>query len=223
MNSDNLSYLKAVVAHLGFGDNGSLMDELSGAVEKQSDEFVLDTEAFFDEETILSSTLFFRRSVQFNMYFFMRYEAELHYINNPAKDRAQTFHITNGTGITQKEAFNLLQGRSVNKNLTDADGEKYNAWIQLNFEKSLPSGNYETRQFRSRFDLKKTLLQYPIRECQQDESMTGLIRSLQRGNRVPVDFVKPRKTEKMYIEANPLYKTINIYPVKMESPRNNPE
>jgi hypothetical protein len=39
-----------------------------------------------------------------------------------------------------------------------------------------------------------------------------LLTALQRGDLHPVTFVKIRKTEKMLIEANPPFKTINIYP-----------
>jgi len=223
MNTYDLAYLKDTLHRLEFAENGSIMDQLTDAIENQPQEFEIDTEAFFDEETILSCTLYFCRSAEFDMYFLVKYDADLRYSNESEKNRAQTFYINKGIGVTQREAFNLLQGRSVNKKLINLDGEKYTAWIQLNFDQTLPSGNYSTRQFRTGYDLKKTLQQYPIRECQQEESMTGLIRSLQKGNLVLVDFVKQRKTEKMYIEANPYYRTINIYPVKSAPPRNSPQ
>ncbi len=38
-----------------------------------------------------------------------------------------------------------------------------------------------------------------------------LIRSLKKGNQHTVSFDKVSKTEKMFIEANPQFKTINIY------------
>src|SRR5882672_1512693 len=125
----------------------------------------------------------------------------------------QTFYIFKGTGITLKEAFNLLQGRAVNKNLTNLDGEKYNAWIQLDFGTRTSGNNYRVRQFRAQYgyDLEKILYTYPIRELQEDELKANLIRSLKKGNIHPVTFAKTNKIEKMYIEACPQFKTISIY------------
>ena len=46
----------------------------------------------------------------------------------------QTFYLNKGKGVTAKEAYNLLEGRAVHKELTTKAGEPYKAWIQLDFE-----------------------------------------------------------------------------------------
>jgi len=222
MNYENLAYLQDSLKYLGFGDNPLLMEQLAGEIEKQPEKLELATEACFEEGTRLESKLYFSRSTRSDMYFFNKYHALLRYLNDPQEKKSQIFYISKGTGVTQKEAFNLLQGRSAYKKLTNMDGEKYNAWLQLNFDETLPSGNYKTRQFRDHYgyDVAKVLEQYPIRELTQEDVKAGLIRSLQRGNIQQVHFVKKNKTEQVYIEANPRYKTINIYPVAMRASGN---
>ena len=94
------------------------------------------------------------------------------------------------------------------------EGEKYKAWIRLDFGEKDLHDNYKIKQYGLRYgyDLEKVLEKYPIRELQEEKTKAELYRSLQRGNRQSVTFDKPTKSERMYIEANPMFKTINIYP-----------
>jgi hypothetical protein len=215
MNQQNLGFLRDSLKYLGFGDGGPLCDQLNEEVSKGLAEFHLYTEACFDENTKLEACLYFRRSAQHDMYFFNKYVALLQYSGHPEKSRSYTFYISKGTGVTFKEAFNLLQGRAVNKDLVNIEGEKYNAWIQLSFDEMDGENGFRMKQYRSQygFDLEKVLSMYPIRELQLEDTKKALIRSLRRGNAQLVNFVKVNKTEKMFIEANPLYKTINLHPV----------
>jgi hypothetical protein len=221
MKQENLSFLHDNLKYLGFGEGGPLYDQLQEAIEKGSEEFQLYTEAFFEENTKLEACLYFRNSTQHGMCFFNKYDALLRYSDQPDRDKAQTFYINKGSGATFKEAFNLLSGRAVNKDLVSLEGEKYNAWIQINFEELDTHNNHKMKQYRSQYgyDLEKTLEKYPIRELQNEETKAVLIRSLRRGNVHLVNFVKANKTEKMFIEANPRFKTINIHPVATRAPQ----
>ncbi|MDP4150054.1 MAG: hypothetical protein Q8927_14650 [Bacteroidota bacterium] len=224
MNNDNLEFLQDSLKYLGFGEKLLLNQQLEESIAGEPKEFQLDTEHFFDEDHKLELALYFRRSEQADMYFFNKYEARLRSATDLELDRAQVFYISKGRGVTLKEAFNLLQGRAVNKDLTDADGQKYNAWIQLNFLEKDQYDNYKVKQFRPQYgyDLEKTLEKYPIKELKNEELKAGLIRSLKKGNLHPVSFQKILKTEKMFIEANPQYKTINIFPAVNRHGRKEP-
>ena len=223
MKQENLSFLYDNLKYLGFGEGGLLYDQLQEAIEKGAEEFQLYTEAFFEEDTKLEACLYFRNSTQHGMCFFNKYDALLRYSDQPDRDKGQTFYINKGSGATFKEAFNLLSGRAVNKDLVSLEGEKYNAWIQINFEELDTHNNHKMKQYRSQYgyDLERTLEKYPIRELQNEETKTILIRSLKRGNVQLVNFVKANKTEKMFIEANPRFKTINIHPVATRAPQKN--
>jgi hypothetical protein len=213
MNHENLEFLQDNLKYLGFGEQQLLNEELEQKIVGEAKEFQLFTEAFYDDDYKLEATLYFRRGDQNEMYFFNKYEALLRKGEAPEKDRKQTFYISKGTGITLKEAYNLLQGRAVYKNLINFEGEKYNAWLQLNFEEMDLNHNYRMKQYRSQYgyDLEMVLQKYPIRELKMEESKALLIRALQRGNLQPVHFLKANRTEKMFIEASPQFKSINIY------------
>ncbi len=224
MNNENLNFLQDSLKYLGFGERLFLNQQLEEAIAKEPKEFQLDTETFFDEDHKLEIVLYFRRSDQLDMYFFSKYEARLRSADDADLDRAQVFYISKGRGMTLKEAFNLLQGRAVNKDLTDAEGTKYNAWVQLNFSEKDQNNNFKVKQYRPQYgyDLEKTLEKYPIRELKNEELKAGLLRSLRKGNLHPVSFDKTNKTEKMFIEACPQYKTINIYPAVSRNGRKEP-
>ncbi len=213
MNTENLEFLQDNLKYLGFGDKLFLNQQLTEKIAGAPKSFELDTEAFFDENHKLEVTMYFRRSDQLDMYFFNKYEATLRSGEDSELDRAQTFYINKGSGVTLKEAFNLLQGRAVNKDLVSMEGQKYNAWIQLNFGEKDLHNNYKVKQYRAQYgyDLEKTLEKYPIRELGDAELRAALLRSLRKGNQHTVSFDKSTKTEKMFIEANPQFKTINIY------------
>lgn len=213
MKKDNLTFLQENLRYLGFGEALPLNEQLVQEVGKGEKEFQLMTEAHFDEWTKLEAVLYFKKGGEQDMYFFTKYTAVLLYNDSPEHNKVHTFYIYKGSGVTLKEAYNLLQGRAVNKDLTDSDGEKYNAWIQLDFKEKTPGNNYRVRQFRVQYgyDLEKVLNTYPIRELQMEELRLSLIRSLKKGNLHPVTFTKTNKIEQMYIEACPQFKTLSLY------------
>lgn len=200
--------------YLGFGDNALLDQQLEEQTEGTAEGFELYTDAYFDEDTRLEAKLYFRHSDKEDRYFFNKFDALLVYPEEPTRNRAQTFYVFLGKGVTFKESFNLLQGRSAYKNMINLEGEKYKAWIRLDFGEKDLHDNYKIKQYGLHYgyDLEKVLERYPIKELQQEKTKAELYRSLQRGNRQSVTFDKPTKSEKMYIEANPMFKTINIYP-----------
>jgi hypothetical protein len=214
METKYLNYLRDDLKYLGFGDNALLNQQLEEQTERAAEGFELYTDAYFDEDTKLEAKLYFRHSDKENRYFFNKFDALLIYPEEEARNRAQTFYVFLGKGVTFKESFNLLQGRSVYKNMISLEGEKYKAWIRLDFGEKDLHDNYKIKQYGLRYgyDLEKVLEKYPIRELQEEKTKAELYRSLQRGNRQSVTFDKPAKSEKMYIEANPMFKTINIYP-----------
>ncbi len=66
------------------------------------------------------------------------------------------------------------------------------------------------------YDLEAVLSKFPIKELSDDKQKEMLIRSLERGNLQSAAFEKDGKQEKMFIEANPQFKTINVYDGNMK-------
>jgi hypothetical protein len=213
MNLDNLNYLKDNLKFMGFGDK--LQADLEKNIQQGFPEFVLKMDSQFSGKT-MDSVLHFRRSDESEMYFFNRHDARL---KNDVGVIEQSFYLNKGHGVTLKEAFNLLEGRSVHKVINPKEGESYQAWIQLDFKEKIQDGNYKVKQFHENYgyDLASTLRQYPIKELQGEQQRERLMMSLQRGNVQSVTMVTNGREQMFFIEANPQFKTINIYNAQMKS------
>ena len=123
-----------------------------------------------------------------------------------------------GKGVTAKEAFNLLEGRAVLKELMDKGRHIYDAWIQLDFSSKDKHGNYLIKQYHRNYgyDLATSLSSLPLKEWHNDVQRMELMKSLEKGNRQAVTLEKEDKQERIFIEANPHYKTINCYDGQMK-------
>lgn len=215
MNTRNLEYLEQGLKYLGF--DSSLNEALEQHIAQGKSEFQISAQKSFGNDSI-NATLFFRKSDQQDMYFFNKYDATL---KRGDEERSQTFYIEKNSGITLKEAYNLLCGRSVNKELLNKDKERYNAWMQLDFGQKDKYGNYQVKQYHANYgyNLENAVGKYPLKELNNPEEKERLLKSLQKGNVQSVTFTKDGKEEKMFIEANPQYKTINVYDAHMKSVR----
>jgi hypothetical protein len=214
MNQKNFDYLKDQVKFTGFGEG--LETKLKERMEKQSPEFqLLHKTNFGDDEAI--ATLHFKKSNESDMYFFNKYELALKPERNP-EIMEQTFFINKGNTITLKEAYNLMNGRFVNKDQTNKEGQIYNAWIQMDFKETDNNGNYKIRQFHQNYgyNLDSELAKHPIKELMHEQERSRLVQSLQKGNRQSVTFIENGNEQKHFIEANPQFKTVNIYDNNMQ-------
>ena len=210
MNEKNLDYLSKQLQYTGFGE--TLQPALKEAMQKGEAQFMLPHVPDFDKERA-AVTLHFKKSDTQDNYFFNRYSVHVKTPEYPDAIR-QTFYINQGQdNVTLKEAYNLMHGRAVHKEMTPKEGEKYMAWVQLDFKNTEPNGNYKMKQFHANygFDLDATLMQRPIKELLVPESRERLIASLERGNRQQVTFAENGKEVKAYIEAAPQYKSLNYY------------
>jgi hypothetical protein len=207
MNQTNLDYLKENLKYMGFGDK--LNDNLEHNIKQGFPEFVLKMDSEFNKSK-LESTLHFSRSKETDMYFFNRHNAVL---KNDVGTLEQTFYVNKGHGVTLKEAFNLLEGRAVYKEITPKEGERYHAWIQLDFKQKEENGNFKTKQFHENYgyNLNETLQKFPIKELLDEQKSERLMSSLQRGNLQSVSIEVEGKDQQFFIQANPQYKTLTIY------------
>lgn len=214
MNEKNFDYLKDQVKFTGFGD--TLEAELKEKMRKQVPEFQLYHNTKFGND-VATATLHFKKSEQSDMYFFNKYDLTLKLENNPDMMK-QTFFINKGNNITLKETYNLMSGRAVNKDLTNKEGQVYNAWVQMDFKETDRNGNYQLKQYHQNygFDLAKELAKHPIKELIGEQDKERLMESLQKGNRQAVTFLKEGLEQRTYIEANPRFKSVNIYDSSMQ-------
>lgn len=213
MNTQNLEFLQSNLKYFGFGDK--LNEALEKSISEQQKEFQLKLEIpHFNNK--MDYTLHFKRSDSTDMYFFNRYDATLQN-GNPDHNKNQTFYINKGNGVTAKEAYNLLEGRSVFRNLINRKGNPYSAWLKIDFENKDDKGNHKLNQFSEQYgyDLEKTLSNFPIKEMGSEEQKLMLLSSLKKGNVQQVTMEKDGNQSKYFIEAVPQYKNINVYDPKM--------
>jgi hypothetical protein len=188
-----------------------LETELKENISRQPAEFRLNHKAKFGSDTA-TATLHFKKSDQSDMYFFNKYDLTLK-AEKGSEALTQTFYTGKTNSITLKEGYNLMNGRAVNKDLTNKDGQMYNAWLQMDFREVDKNGNFPLKQFHQNygFSLEKELAKHPIKELSNEEERSKLVASLQKGNRQAVTLTKDGAEQRVFIEANPKFKTINIY------------
>jgi hypothetical protein len=218
MNVNNIEFLKNGLKFMGFGE--TLNEDLLKNLREEKAAFSLNHVGEFkrgDTVDKVAYRLDFKKSDKTDMYFFNNYRATVN-ADDSEKLRTQMFYVNKNSGVTAKEAYNLLNGRAINKDLSKKDGEGYNAWLQLDLTEKDDKGNHLMKQYTAAYgyDIDKTLAKYPIKEAADPEQRTRILASLEKGNTVPVTFNKDGKEERMNIEANPRFKTLNLYDGKMQ-------
>ncbi|MCV9926318.1 hypothetical protein OIU83_01535 [Flavobacterium sp. LS1R49] len=210
MNEKNFEYLKDQVKYTGFGEG--LESELKENMQKEEPNFTLNYTAKYGDDTA-QATLNFKKSTESDIYFFNSYKVELH--KDDSKEALeQTFYINKASNITMKEAYNLMEGRAVNKDLINKEGELHNSWLQIDFKQADDTtGNFKLNQYHQNYgyDLEATLSKHPIKELQNPKYKEDLINSMKKGNLQSATFLKGGIEVKQYIEASPQFKTINVY------------
>jgi hypothetical protein len=195
MNEQNFEYLKDNIKYMGFGEK--LNEQLENNLKQGKDEFQL--------------------GFNTDMYFFNSYKASLERSNGEKMD--QTFYLNKSKGVTAKEAYNLLEGRSVHKELLAKETqEPYKAWLQLDFKSMDKNNNHVVNQYHENygFDLKAAFSKFSIADMNDPEKEKALIQSLQKGNVQAVTMEKDGIGTRMFIEANPQFKTVNVFDGQMK-------
>ena len=208
MNEQNFDYLKNQLKYTGFGEE--LQPDLREKILTGQPHFILIHRAVIGKDRT-ESVLHFNKSEHNEMYFFNRYFLSL--INDQNESSFTQSFYPGQNNITLKEAYNLMNGRAVHKEITSKEGKNYRAWLQLNFNETTESGEFKMKQFHQNYGygLRQALVKYPIKELEHVESSQSLIRSLEKGNRQSVTFIIEGQEQKMFIEANPQFKSLNIY------------
>jgi hypothetical protein len=208
MNTENLEFLADRIKYAGFGDKQ--LEALEGHLKEGKEAFQMVYTAEINKKNF-EATLNFRKSDSTDRYFFNGYTANLERKNGEKVQ--QYFYLDNGKGVKAKEAYNLLEGRAVYKDLTNKAGEPYKAWIQLDFDNKDKHNNFEVKQFHENFgyNLKEGVSKYAVADLDGGEKEKALMQSLQKGNIQSVTIEKDGNTNKMFIEANPQFKTVNLY------------
>jgi hypothetical protein len=213
MNEQNVQYLKDNIKYMGFGEG--LHTELEKQLSAGKPDFQLNYKGEMNKKPF-EATLNFRKSDTTDMYFFNSYSAKMERSNGESKE--QLFYLDKGKGVTAKEAFNLLEGRAVYKELSNKNNEPYKAWVQLDFNARDKHNNFEVKQYHDNYgyDLRAAVGKLSVSELGDPEKEKSLLQSLQKGNVQSVSLDKDGSSVKVFIEANPQFKTVNVYDASMK-------
>src|SRR5699024_7191360 len=121
-----------------------------------------------------------------------------------------------GKTITAKESYNLLNGRAVYRpEIYNKQGEKYDAWVKFDYSVRDNQGKplAETYSKGYGFKINDAIQKFNIQEGSDQAAKERLVKSLEKGNRqaVQLDFKKNGEFERAFVEANPKYKTLNVF------------
>lgn len=214
MDQENYEFLTEKLKYTGFEDklNAKLKEEIKSGKESFSIGTTLDLEG-----KKMDVDLHFKKSAISDRYFFNKFDASLRNENPELEPKRHTFY--QNQGVTAKEAYNLLEGRAVFKSLTDSDKEPYKAWLQLDLSVKEDKNNFQVNQYHEKygFNLEEVLKKLPIKELKDETKTEWLIKALQKGNTYPVVMERNGMEEVMFLEANPKFKSINVYDASMNS------
>ena len=200
---DNIQELQDRMKYSGFGES------MNSELEKQMKAGKTDIEINLLKDLgdkKLEYGLHFRKSDE-GKYYYNGFDARLS--TSDGKELSQRFF--QNQGITAKEALNLLEGRAVYKSLFNKEGERYNAWMQLDMSFMDEKGQHKLNQYHQQygFDLEKSVDKLQVKGVEATEQLDLLYYSLKKGNRHQVEI--EGNEGKFQLEANPRFKTLNVY------------
>lgn len=188
------------VQRIGFKD---LSNQIDHQIKQGQEQFNIPVSYYINEKERLDHELSFSKD-QSGKYQFVGYKTTLQNDLKPGENRSQYFKLQERNYVDTKQAYNLLAGRAV---------QKEGSWIQLDLNDKDATGNHRIKEFHSGYgyNLEKTLQQLPLKELSNKNEADKLKDDLKQGNRLPVTLIKNGNEHRFYIEANPQFKSVNIY------------
>lgn len=188
------------VQRIGFRDLSASIDR---QIRQGHEQFTIPSSYYINEKERLHHELSFVKD-QRGQYQFEGYKTTLQNESKPEENRKHFFKMREDHAVDAIQAYNLLAGRSV---------QKEGSWMQLDLNDKDPDGNYRIKEFHSGYgyDLEKAVQQVPLKELSNRTEADKLKDALKQGNRQSVILIKNGNEHRFYIEANPQFKTVNIY------------
>ncbi|MFH6957262.1 hypothetical protein ACHRV1_07630 [Flavobacterium aquidurense] len=196
----NNQALHEQVQRIGFRDLSSKIEQ---QIKLGHEQFTIPVSYYINEKERLDHELYFSKD-QSGKYQFGGYKTTLQNDLKPEENKSQYFKLQERNSVDTKQAYNLLAGRAV---------QKEKSWIQLDLNDKDASGNHRIKEFHSGYgyDLEKAVQKLPLKELSNKTQADKLKDDLKQGNRLPVTLIKNGNEHRFYIEANPQFKSVNIY------------
>ncbi|MCD0474071.1 hypothetical protein LPB87_06650 [Flavobacterium sp. EDS] len=188
------------VQRIGFKDLSSHIEQ---QLKQGQEQFTIPISYYVNEKERLYHELSFAKD-QSGRYQFGGYKTTFQNESNPEENRSQYFKVQHENSINVTEAYNLLAGRAI---------QKEGSWRQLDLNDKDVSGDHRIKEFHSSYgySLESALQELPLKELSNKTNACKLQDALRQGNRELVTLLKNGKEHQFYIEANPQFKSVNIY------------
>jgi hypothetical protein len=164
--------------------------------------FTVPVSYYINEKERIDHALQFKRD-ELGYYQFEGFRTSLNYKSELGKNRNHYFSADEGSIFNATQSYNLLSGRAILINET---------WKQFDLNDKDANDNYLIKEFPESYgySLEKVLSQLPIRISVHSE-LSDLISLLKDGRREEVILIKDGADQKVFIEADPHRKFLNIY------------
>lgn len=210
MNEQDVKDLQEQIKFSGFQED--FTKEIKALLKKDRPQSAITTEKVMDNNDNLAVTLNFGKSEKTNKHYLNNYHVKMTKENGEVME--QTFYRNFGSSISLKEAYNLMNGRAVYKtNLIGQDGERYNAWLQLDRTKADKNGNYKYHKFHDNygFDVEAKLTERGYTQMNVTGDENYFVNAIKKGDIVLATRQENGQEIKEYVEANPRFKDLKVY------------
>lgn len=204
MKPENLKFLSDQIFYAGFGRE--VETRLKTAMNKGKEDIAINIKQSFKSATgekEASYTLNLKKGND-DMYFFNSYDVSVD------GNKTRMFLNKGEKSITAKEAFNLLEGRSVYKQMKNQEGVEYNAWLLLKPE-SFTEKNAKFHLYNDKygFDLNKSMELIRGNGFYFSFDKEKTMKSLEKGNFVEIH--NADKSQVFSVAANPKDRSLDVF------------
>lgn len=195
---ENSRSLQEQIGKAGFS---GLTSKLEQQIRQGQTQFSIPVPYYVNERERMDHQLTFSRN-HTGQYQFNGFQARL--LDETGQAAAKQHYFERKDGMDINRAYQLLEGRAI---------QKEDRWLQLDFNDKDAQGNYRVKEFHSiyGFDLEKVLRDLPIKELRESTTAYQLLDRLKQGSREAVSFLRDGREQRYFIEANPQFKSINIF------------
>lgn len=164
--------------------------------------FTVPVSYYLNEKERIDHSLDFKKDDS-GFYQFEGFKTRLHDHIKLSENREHYFSVDEPGTFNAVQAYDLLSGRAVFDE---------GSWKQLDLNDRDSDGNYKTKEFPQSYgyNIEKALSQLPLKILDQ-LALSELITSLKDGRREEAILLKDGQEQKVFIEANPQYRSLNIY------------
>lgn len=183
-------------------------DKVEFCIKQGNIEFTIPVSHYINEKERLDYDLKFFQNED-GYYHFDGFKATLKNELNPDRITQHYFKNDQMNNFNIEQSYNLLSGRSIQKD---------SAWKQFDLNDKYSTDCYRLKEFHSGYgyNIEQEIAKLPLKELRNQRETDELLEKLKNGGRPSVTFCKNEAEHKFYIEANPQFKSINIYDANLK-------